>query len=42
MYRIWVKRVYINPQGIAFDRNPLVAYADFDHISPSLGEHHDQ
>jgi hypothetical protein len=42
MYRIWVKRVYIKPQGIASDRNPLVTHADFDHISPIFGKHHDQ
>ena len=34
MYRIYVKKVYINPQGIASDRNPLVTCADSDHISP--------
>ena len=41
MYRIWVKEVYINPQDIAYDRNPLVRFADFDHTSPIFGEHHD-
>ena len=30
MCRIWVKIVYVNPQGIAVDRNPLVTCADFD------------
>ena len=36
MYRIWVKRVYI--KGIASDRNSLVTGADFEHISPILGD----
>ena len=30
MCRMWVKIVYINPQGIASDRNPLVTCPDFD------------
>ena len=37
MCRMWVKIVYINPQGIASDRNPIVSCPDFDHISPILG-----
>ena len=31
MCRMWVKIVYINPQGIASDINPLVTCPDFDH-----------
>ena len=42
MCRMWVKIVYINPQGIASDRNPLVTCPDFDHISPIFGEHRDK
>ena len=42
MHRMWVKIVYINPQGIASDRNPLVTCLDFDHISPIFGDHHDK
>ena len=42
MCRMWANRVYINPQGIASDRNPLVTCPDFDHISPTFGDHHDK
>ena len=42
MYRIYIKKVYINPQGIASDRNPLVTCADSDHISSIFEEHHDK
>ena len=42
MRRMWVKIVYINPQGIASDRNPLVTCPDFDHISPIFEKHDDK
>ena len=38
---MWVKMVYIDPQGIASDRNPLVTCPGFDHISFIFGKHHD-
>jgi hypothetical protein len=37
MYRLWIKKVYIKSPVIGSDRNPLVTHADFDNISPVVG-----